>query len=161
MTFAILDKYIYSEPKSIEPSVEEGLVISLRYMPNPLTVTLEGVMMRVKIVLIGAILAFMSNVAYAGYFETGSSLMQGWRAHQKIMNSQAGEKDYVIAFFFLGYVTGVADARGEVLGVPHGITKDQICAIVGRYLENHPDEWNEIGSILVEKALRNAFHKRE
>lgn len=116
--------------------------------------------MKVKIILIGAILAFMSHVAYANYFVTGSSLMQGWREHQKIINSQAGKKDYLLASRFMGYVTGVADARGEVLSVPVGATIDQLCAIVGRYLENHPDEWNEVGSILVEKALRNAFRKK-
>ena len=115
--------------------------------------------MKVKIVLIGAILAFMSHVAYAGYFETGSSLMQGWREHQKIVNSQVGERNYMLASRFVGYVTGVVDARSK--GVPVGATIDQICAIVGRYLENHPDEWNEVGSILVEKALRNAFRKQE
>lgn len=117
--------------------------------------------MKEKIVLLAVIFAFMSHLAYAGaHFETGSSLMQGWREHQRIINSQPGEKDYLRASRFMGYVTGVADTRGEVLGVPAGVTKDQICAIVGRYLENHPDEWNEVGSILVEKALRNAFGKR-
>ena len=116
--------------------------------------------MKVKIVLIGAILAFMSHVAYAGYFETGSSLMQGWREYQKITNSQGDKKSFHLASCFMGYVTGVADARREVLGVPGGVTIHQICAIVGRYLENHPDEWNVVGSILVEKALWNAFRKR-
>lgn len=117
--------------------------------------------MKKKIVLLAAILVFVTPFVYAGaYFYTGSSLMQGWREHQRILNSQPGEKNYILASVFAGYVTGVADARSEVLGVPSGVSRDQVCAIVGRYLETHPDEWNEVGSILVEKALRNAFRKR-
>lgn len=122
---------------------------------------LDGDMMNVKIVLLAVISGFMSHVVFAGaYFETGSSLVQGWREHQRIINSQPGKKDYNLTSRFVGYVTGVADSRSEVLDVPAGVTKDQLCAIVGTYLENHPDEWNEVGSILVEKALRNSFGKR-
>ncbi len=118
--------------------------------------------MKAKLLLISFILAFWSYGAYAAiYFHTGSSLMQGWREHQKIISSVAGEKDYLRASRFIGYVMGVADARSEALDIPMGVTQDQLCAIVGKYLESHPEEWNEIGSALVEKALRNAFRNKQ
>ncbi|MGD9843121.1 MAG: Rap1a/Tai family immunity protein [Steroidobacteraceae bacterium] len=118
--------------------------------------------MTTKRFLIGLAAAILScSASAATYFETGASLMKGWREHQKIMNSQVGEKNFMLASAFSGYVRGVADTRSEALGVPQGVTGDQICAIVGTYLENHPEEWNDVGSVLVEKALRNAFRRKQ
>ncbi len=104
--------------------------------------------------------AFVS-VAQAGYYETGTDLMQGWRALQKYMQSLPGEKEPVRAFQFMGYVAGVVDAERNNLQIPDGATKDQVCSIVGKYLEAHPEEWNKVGSDLVLRALRTAFGERQ
>ena len=105
-------------------------------------------------------LILLGSVVHAAFFETGTSLMQGWREHQKVMQSQATQKDYLAASRFIGYVTGVVDAQADNLRTPVGATKDQICAIVGKYLEAHPEEWDQVGSDLVVKALRSAFGQR-
>jgi len=55
-------------------------------------------------------------------------------------------------------LTGVADANQNL--VPVGATKDQICAIVGKYLESHPEEWTQEGAVIVKKALIKAFQKK-
>lgn len=117
--------------------------------------------MRKLILVVVLFTIVLVGPAHATFFETGASLIQGWREHQKIMQSQPGEKNYLLASQFVGYVTGVIDAQAENLRIPVGATKDQVCAIVGKYLEAHPEEWNKVGSDLVVKALRIAFSQRQ
>ena len=68
---------------------------------------------------------------------------------------------YLLASQFVGYVTAVIDAQAENLRIPVGATEDQVCAIVGKYLEAHPEEWNKVGSDLVIKTLRIAFSQMQ
>lgn len=93
-----------------------------------------------------------------GVFYDGNWLIKGWREYQKIMDSRIGEKDLMSAASFSGYVTGVADALNEVLfSIPAGTTRDQICQIVGNYLEKHPERWTVSANILVADALKEAY----
>ncbi len=93
-----------------------------------------------------------------GAFYDGNWLIKGWREHQKIMDSRAGERDYIAAASFSGYVTGVTDVINDVfITIPVGSTRDQICQIVGNYLEKHPEKWTVAADILIADALKEAF----
>jgi hypothetical protein len=100
-------------------------------------------------------------------FMSGSQLMEDWQLYQSYQNmkskgetSKIDTRTMVVAAHFIGYVTGVADARSSILHVPDGVTSAQLCSIVGQYLEAHPNEWHENGADLIVKAIRNAFQKK-
>ncbi len=115
-------------------------------------------MHRMIIIVFAALLTAASS-SEAG-FVNGQDLVNGWREHQKIMNDSPAVKDYVSASHFMGYVTGVADALDTIMfDIPVGTKKDQIMAIVGKYLENNPDKWRLNGNVLVVNALKAAFPK--
>jgi len=105
------------------------------------------------------LLILTASVSYAG-FEVGNDLVQGWREHQKIMQHRTGEIDFMLASRFVGYVTGVFDATEFLYDYPDGLTKDQVAAIVGKYLDANPEEWSKGGPVLVIKALQEAFPRK-
>lgn len=59
---------------------------------------------------------------------------------------------------YMGFVAGVSDALdGLAFCIPAGVTLGQAGAVVNKYLKEHPEEWNESGTTLVARALRQAF----
>ena len=112
--------------------------------------------MKVKVLLICVVFAFMSHAAYAQvFFIKGSDLVEDWREYKKLKNAQ--ERSHFYVGFFMGYVVGVADAKSATLALPETVIVDQLCDIVGKYLEAHPEQWRLPGNILVERALLEAF----
>jgi len=59
--------------------------------------------MKTKIIF-SIVFTLMSYLTYAASFESGTSLVNGWRKHKKIINSQPGEQNYLEASHFVGYV---------------------------------------------------------
>ena len=60
--------------------------------------------------------------------------------------------------FCQGYILGRAEAVSyENWSPPKDITRNQIYAIVKKYLDNHPEEWNEAAANSVLHALMEAF----
>ena len=64
----------------------------------------------------------------------------------------------------MGYCFGVINATAEILQVhgdiplPSGdITFEQIKKIVTNYLDAHPEEWQKAASVVVTKALKQAW----
>ena len=108
--------------------------------------------MKIMILLIGVVFAlmFMSHSVHAqSYYMDGSKLMTHWRGY-----SEKGDTFH--SGLFTGYVLGVND--GNVNNkIPEGVTVGQLCAIVGKYSEDHPEKWNQLGWLLVAEALREAF----
>ncbi|MCS3839413.1 hypothetical protein HNR03_004024 [Pseudomonas sp. JAI111] len=59
---------------------------------------------------------------------------------------------------YLGYVSGVADIGNNILFCAKStVTRGQLAAIVGKYLRNNPESWQEEASTLVTAALEKAF----
>lgn len=69
----------------------------------------------------------------------------------------SGEVNLVMIGAFLAYVAGVYDTLSFAFSTPDGVTVGQICAIVSKYLKNHPERWSEAADLLVVDALREAF----
>lgn len=58
----------------------------------------------------------------------------------------------------MGYIMGVYDGNeNELFFVPSGVTGHKFYNIVGKYLDNHPEEWNKSAADLVIKALQTVF----
>ena len=98
-----------------------------------------------------------SQVAIAnGFFTTGSNLHQWYQAYQRISADNGTPADYSSASGLTGYVTGVADASND-LCMASNVNGGQTVAVVGVYLEAHPEEWNQGGAVIVRRALLKAF----
>jgi hypothetical protein len=92
-------------------------------------------------------------------FYTGNTLIIGWREHQKLISGQDG--DIMEATEFTAYAIGVSDAlNGIAFEIPKRATRDQVCVVVGRYLDAHPESWTSRGSDIVVAALKAAFPKK-
>lgn len=107
------------------------------------------------------VLFICTPVLASSSYEDGYSLQQDWREYQK---SQQGQKDYNLfkVAFYMGYVTGVVDSlNGVAFTTTVGVTVDQNCAVVGKYIDDHPSEWNLEANYLVKKAMMKAFPKNK
>jgi hypothetical protein len=114
---------------------------------------------QVLVLVVLLLLVFMRGQAGADF--KGNHLVQLMREYEK---SKAGAS-YVympLVFEYMQYVNGVFDTlRWFGLEVPDDVTPGQIFAIVAKYLNNHPEKWNEQAVILVVEAITEAFPQKK
>ncbi len=64
---------------------------------------------------------------------------------------------YVVASqsFFRGYIDGVVDALGQshLICLPDGVQQSRLEAIIMKYLDAHPERWDEPAAVLVLAAV--------
>jgi hypothetical protein len=88
-------------------------------------------------------------------------LFEGWEAHKRIAAGSNQSKDLVAANYFLGYVTGFAEAtpffRHGLCEIPKDATMLQLLDIVGKYLEAHPEQRDWHANISLLAAFQEAF----
>ncbi|MEI8102511.1 MAG: Rap1a/Tai family immunity protein [Chlorobium sp.] len=93
---------------------------------------------------------------------SGYDLIGVWREYKKLESGQVAV-DMNIGDY-RGYVAGVCDVCNRWLfTTPEGTTQGQVCAVVGKWLEEHPQRWHEPAMPLVIQALQEAFpyyHKK-
>lgn len=112
----------------------------------------------IRLLCLLSIFAFCDQ-AMAATFDTGNTLIIGWREHQKVMSGQSG--NIMQASSFVSYVIGVSDALdGVSFDIPDKATKDQVCSVVGRYLDLHTEPWTNTGSVIVIAALKAVFPRK-
>ena len=92
--------------------------------------------------------------AYA-QLQTGSMLMDGWSAHQRLQRGRGYAEDSIADNFFLGYIAGVSDSF--FFEIPAGVNLSQIGNIVGKYFDAHPEKLKESAATLILDALKEAF----
>lgn len=116
-------------------------------------------------VLVALVIALLvPTVAQASYLSDGKGLVQLMREWEKA-NAEDKETDYPKAWAFSAYVQGVQDATvvcfGEgpdrVYDAPKPFSLKQLSAAVAKYLNEHPEEWDDHAVDLVIRALRKAF----
>lgn len=91
-------------------------------------------------------------------FITGNRLVELMHEYDKYeADISSREVNLVRVGVFLAYVTGVYDTLSFAFRTPDGMTVGQICAVVSKYLKNHPEMWRESADLLVVEALREAF----
>jgi len=90
-----------------------------------------------------------------GYVYDGNSLVAKMKVYEKTVGR--GAPEICSGFEFHGYVLGVFDATCYMYNAPDKIPSLQICAIVAKYLKDHPERWNQTASYLVMSAFGEAF----
>ena len=108
--------------------------------------------------VLAAILAssFPASAHYC--FWSGNDLVKGMRAYEK-SEHQDGEVNQVDVSVYKGFVFGAHDslsANGYVCSDDR-VTSGQVFAVVAKYLNAHPEEWNKSAAALVTAALKQAF----
>lgn len=100
----------------------------------------------------------LTTTLSAGGWLTGSKLVEYMGEYKKVDNG-ASKINYNYASNFTNYIFGVADVLEdtEYICIPSNVTGKQIFAIVIKYIDNHPAEWNKTASYLVEKPLLDTF----
>lgn len=103
--------------------------------------------------MVGLLLVGSTN-AFA-WIQDGNTLVRGWAAFkQNGAGTMTRDNDFVSGNY-LGYVAGVSDSLGATgeLCSPPTTTANQIAAMVGKYLDEHPGEWTDGGPMIVLHAL--------
>ena len=91
-------------------------------------------------------------------FVDGNDLMEFMRDFEIISKEGVNSdnmKHVPGASFYPGYICGVFDATSHDYNLPKGqkINRDQITAIVEKYLKENPAQLHKSGSLLIEMAL--------
>lgn len=112
-----------------------------------------------KFVLASLFLIFVSTPAIAGIMGGQDLASQGWRLFQR--HSSGGDmtpEEMFRVLYWQGYVTGAVDAGdGIAFTLPIGTTANQVFAIVGKWIDEHPTEWNKPADVIIWAALKEAF----
>jgi hypothetical protein len=117
----------------------------------------------ILVLVILLVLVYMQGQARAGgvIFYTGNYLVEIMREYDKLIVSDP-RTSLSDASTYMGYIAGVSDAVSGLLWENlSGVTVDQICSIVAKYLKNHPERWNEPAATLVVDALKEAFPRKK
>jgi|ERR1035441_173683 hypothetical protein len=108
--------------------------------------------------VLAAILASSLPASASAYFwKTGNDLVKCMREYER-KERQEPRANTADASLYLGFVIGVHDGlAGDAFCTPEQTAQGQICAVVARYLNAHPEEWNKPAWLLVATALKQAF----
>jgi hypothetical protein len=83
-----------------------------------------------------------------------------WQDFKKIRSGElVGMQVLPSSRFYEGYVTGWVENSGLVITLPTDVTFDQLYAVVGKWLENHPEKWHLHRVECIYDALYDAFEK--
>jgi hypothetical protein len=87
---------------------------------------------------------------------------RAWKAVYANGNKTRSSDVLCDASYYLGAVITCAEIQqgNGLIELPVGITTDQLAAIVAKYLEKNPEEWNKREWILIWNALVKSFPKK-
>jgi hypothetical protein len=92
---------------------------------------------------------------------TGQWLHDIWKSNQRVWNRTSTDQtmDGAHALEYQGFVMGATAvmATANWIAIPASSTSGQIFAIVGEYIDDHPEEWNLPAVQLVYRALYAAW----
>ena len=123
--------------------------------------------MRFRIPLVvGLALIALLSTSEATNFIGGNELVTWWRSYQVVNHPTFTQGDEITSSMlqdiwqsgmFESYVLGVFDATWTLYNAPLNSSRKQMYAIVGKYLDGHPERWSEPARDLVSAALQEAF----
>jgi methylphosphotriester-DNA--protein-cysteine methyltransferase len=87
-------------------------------------------------------------------FYSGNDLVELMKA-----DADASGEAYPKAEEYLAYIIGVYDATSYAYNTPQNLTKRQVMVVVTNYLMHHPEQLGDPASLLVIRALKEAFPK--
>lgn len=93
--------------------------------------------------------------------DDGNRLYKCWQSYQRYQKnpSSASKDDCTGAGWYMGYIQGTVDVLIDMgkLEVPNNATWESGFAIVGKYLESHVSEWEDLAAFIVFKAFVEVF----
>ena len=122
-----------------------------------------------------ACLLLMLGVTVAASAQvTAQALHDEWQSYQKFARDDPGmtASDYFATGAYMGYVRACLDSKDtylytftaltgvhprEIWQLPENATAKQAFAVVGKYLDDHPEDWSGPASLVVATALIAAF----
>jgi len=114
-----------------------------------------------KMLLVIALMMMIWQSVYAGEYVSGNEFVNQWKEYKK---SDAGQSyNHFDMGFYLGFVSGVKVMGARLLfSSPQNATQGQICSVVGKWIDDHPERWADDPVRIVVTALQEAFPlKRE
>ncbi len=115
---------------------------------------------RVSFLTVLAIMVLFIPLDSTAQFYNGNKLVEFMREHDRFDRGDQNAS-LLSAARFSGYVIGVYDAtEGIVFATQSNVTVGQINAVVGKYLKENPEKWNQPAHLLVIEALQKAFPKK-
>jgi len=116
--------------------------------------------MKVRWLAIAPLLVPVLCEAYT-FFYRGQQLHDFWLAYQRVKAAGVVNADPADAISYTRletYVAGIADRSEVISSCLHDQTIDQLVAIVGKALDNHPERWNAPAAAIVEESIAVALH---
>ena len=108
--------------------------------------------------LTALVLLLVTADASAGFYLDGNQLHAKLTASKKMQGGTPSLSDLGEAQNALGYINGVADTlNGTVVCAPNEVTDGQLVAVVSKYVDEHPEQWQVQANLLVGRALHQAF----
>lgn len=115
-------------------------------------------------------LSVNTQVPAQNLFQTGKELHDWSLAYQRTENNSARGRDYYSASTYLGYIVGAIDGYSYGLVqqgvpvpfyVPPQVTMTEICAVIGKYLDDHPQLWSYPAGVIILDAIVTSYPKRQ
>ena len=116
-----------------------------------------------KMTIIVALILLTTPLAHAQCYGTqwmsGTMLIGLWEGNKRCdaLSAKATTEDNAYSLQYMGYVVGVSEAMGWLIEIPTGTTVEQICHVVGKYLDAHPQDWHLPACTLVVAAVLEAY----
>jgi hypothetical protein len=118
--------------------------------------------------LLGLLLAVQSTGLYAHQqevIENGHQLRSAWESYLKYVNADSVRRPTMEtalhAGMFMGYVIGVYDSmRERGADVPNDLPANEVFRMVGRFIEDRPEELNRRAFQVVRTALAEFARRR-
>lgn len=102
-------------------------------------------------------LGLICTLSHGGFVD-GNKLKSLSDGYKRASQSNATTRDLMDANEFMGYVKGAHDSYDRALKcTPDKFTTGQLSAVVAKYLDANPEQWEQSGDILVFSAVSNAF----
>ena len=115
-----------------------------------------------KSLIIIAFVLLISPVADAGFY-TGQKLVEDWNAYKMMSKPKPLKSSKLLQGMahYMGYVVGVIDSNSDLIFIPPDVTVERLFKAVGKYLDTHPEEWQEPAVNLVLQALLEHLAREE
>jgi hypothetical protein len=111
-----------------------------------------------KVLVLLGVLIMVGTASWAQdtTFGTGQWLHDDWLAFQKVIGGDSPtDKEGVISAMYSGYVLAATVVMRDAnwIAIPAKSTVGQWAAVVGKYLDDHPEQWTLSAEVLVYRAL--------
>jgi hypothetical protein len=109
-----------------------------------------------------AFVILIGPVAHAQFY-SGQKLVEDWKAYKAMSKPKPLKSPKLIQGMahYMGYVVGVIDSNYDLIFFPPDVSVEQLFKAVGKYLEAHPEEWQEPAVTLVLQAIAEHLNREE